>query len=345
MTTDLVITNSLLKNFKHCQQATKYQYVDLLGPKVRRSKPLQRGIWFHEMLEAKYKGESVTSVYHANIAKFDKLMDEEKEVLGDLPTEMAELYRAYAWYYNRDTDWKVHEVEIKIEAVLPNGMQGQGKADMLIEDRHGDLWAVDHKTHDRLPGWDYRVLDPQCAYYLWMFRKNDIPVRGFIWNYVVPTPPSPLKFTIETKNQPSRLYKTQPAVMDYPTVERQLTDEQRDMPEVQEILAKLYVARYDRGAPQTSAVFRRDFLEPDEATIDRVIDDICATGERYGGFRDTLARKPLAVVERSVSRSCEWCDYRNLCVAELTGGNVAGIKHREFTSRDPFDYYEVKPNA
>lgn len=338
MTTDLKITHSVIKSFKGCQNATKYRYVDLLTPKVFRSKPLKRGIWFHEMLEARYKGESVTAVHKHNTRKFSQMFDEEKEALGpNLPEEMAELYKSYAWYYHNDTSWKVIEAEGKLSAKLPNGMPGQGKYDLLIEDEYG-LYLVDHKTHERLPTWDYRRLDQQAPYYIWMARQMGIPVRGFIWNYVVPKGPEPLKFTKGSKNVPSRLYKTQPAVTDFPTVDKHLTPGQRDMPEVQQILAQLYLNRYDRDTVQTSPVFRRDLYEPDDATIDRVIDDITATADRYGDFRDSLWHEKT-VVERTVGRNCEWCDFRNLCIAELTDQNADIIRRKEFTTHDPFEYY------
>ena len=331
---ELVITHSLVKAFKGCQNEAKYKYVDLLTPKLFRSKPLKRGIWFHEMLEANLKGESVSAVHKRNTHTFNQMFDEEKEALGvELPQEMEDLYRSYRWHYRADNSWKVHEVEIKLEAELPNGQLGQGKADALIEDDYG-LWFVDHKTHLTLPTWSYRLLDQQAPYYIWLGRKMGIPVRGFIWNYVVPKGPKPLKF-----NKNGALSKVLPAITDFPTVEKNLTDEQRAMPDVQDILAKLYMVQYDRDIVQTSPVFRRDLLEPDDETIEAVIADISTTGSSYAKFRRQVDT-PGFVVPRTVSRSCEWCDFRSLCIAELTGQNADGVRRREFSTHDPFDYYK-----
>jgi hypothetical protein len=331
MADDIVLTNSLAKMFRSCPRATLYKHVDLITPKVMRSKPLRRGTWFHEMLEAKYKGESVTDVHKANIVKFGKLFDEEKELLGDLPREMAELYKAYNWHYRSDKSWKVHEVEIKLEAELPNGMQGQGKADMLIENDYG-LWAVDHKTHKRLPQHDYRVLDVQSPYYIWLFRQCGIPVQGFIWNYIVPTPPKPLKFTVQ---QPKRLYVKQPHT-DYPTAYK--SAEREGMLEnagVQELLARLEVERYDPDRVQTSPVFRRDVMEKSDEMIEQVVREMCHTAERYAEYpwedRDR--------VERNVSRNCEWCSYKSICTAELMGLDAEGVRRREYMTGDPYEYY------
>jgi len=334
--TDLIITNSLIKQFKSCANATKYKYVDLLTPKMHRSKPLKRGVWFHELLEAKYKRESVTEAHQRNVAKFNRLSLEEQEILGDLPTEMASLYAGYKWHYRHDSSWTIREVEIKLEAELPNGLQAQGKADMLIEDEYG-LWAVDHKTHLKLPSEDYRLLDPQAPFYIWLFRQCGIPVRGFIWNYVVPEGPKPLKF-----KKDGTLYKVQPAVTDYPTAIKGLTDDQLNNPEVRAILDKLENVRYDEDTPQASSMFQRHRLEPSNETINRVVTDITHTSNRYiewlteRTFDTEHNRQP----ERTVSRNCEWCDFKSLCISDFTGGNSEGVRHREYVAHDPFDYYE-----
>ncbi|QZD97754.1 Cas4 family exonuclease [Gordonia phage Vine] len=340
---DLVITNSLIKSFKGCENATKYKHVEEIGPKLNRAKPLTRGTWFHALLEAKYKGmagletPTVTEVHKAEVAKYGKMFDEEKEALGDLPHEMADLYKAYNWHYQRDDSWKIHEVEIKLEAELPNGMQGQGKSDLLVEDDAG-LWVVDHKTHKSLPRWDYRLLDYQSPYYIWLFRQCGIPVRGFIWNYVVPKSPQPLNFGVRD----GRLLKKQPAFTDYPTAYKSAKAAgMLDDPPTQAYLAMLKDRQYDVDRVQVSPVFRRDLIEKNDTMLATVMDDITRTADRYGEWRAALERDPEAPVSRNVGRNCDWCSYRSLCVAELMGLDADGVRHREFQKRDPFAYYKT----
>ena len=328
-----IFTNSLIRTFRTCPRQTLYKHHDLLQPKYvnEKQKPLRRGTWFHELLEAKYKGESVNDVHKQNTYRYSLLMDEEKEALGNLPREMAVLFKAYNWHYRSDASWTVHETEIKLEAELPDGRQAQGKADMLIEDEYG-LWAVDHKTHKRLPGHDYRLLDTQSPLYIWMFRQCGIPVRGFIWNYVVPSPPSALKFTV---SNPKRLYKRQ-GHTDYPTALRSAQREgMEDDPEVAALLARLKLQRYDADEVQSSPVFRRDVMEKSDEVIDQVIREVCHTAERY----DRYQWEDRDSVERNVSRNCEWCAYRNLCITELQGLDAAGVARREFVKGDPLTYY------
>lgn len=331
---ELIITNSVIKSFKGCEQATKYKHVDLIAPKMNTSKPLKRGTWFHGMLEAYYKGESVTKVHKQYINEFGKLFDEEKEALGDLPREMADLFKGYKWHYRDDQSWTVHETEIKLEAELPNGMQAQGKADALVEDEFG-LWAVDHKTHKTLPRHEYRMLDFQSPYYIWLFRQCDIPVSGFIWNYIVPKGPQPLKFNLN-----GSLSKRQPFT-DYPTALRSAQEHHAvDRDDVRMTLDKLREERYQRDHVQTSPVFRRDLMQKNDTSIQTVIDDITRTADRYAEFHAQLEADPTTPVSRTVSRSCDWCSYKSLCTAELVGADSDGVRRREYTSADPFAYYE-----
>lgn len=347
-----IITHSLLKTFKRCPREALYKYHDLITPRHKHSQPLERGSWFHALLEAKYKTKrwaserdegsdpppNVSTVHNEMVADFGKLMDEERESLGDLPTEMRRLYNSYQWHYRKDESWIVHEVEMKVEAELPNGMQYQGKIDMLVEDEYG-LWCVDHKTHKQLPPMDYRYRDAQSLLYIWALRRCGIPVEGFIWNYIVPHAPAPLKFTIPKKNTPSRLYAKQP-LTDYPTALKGIKDAGMDPnePELRDILLSLKKHRYDPDGIQASPVFRRDKLERHDDMIERTVLEATHTAER---FRD-YAWDNRDAVERVNDRSCGWCSYRFVCIAELLDTNADNVRRQMYKKANPLAYYEEK---
>lgn len=340
--TELVVTNSLLKTFRQCPRQAMYKHVDLLTPRVDRSKPLKRGTWIHALLEAKYKGESVKARHQQLTHEFGKLFDEEKEALGNLPVEVARLFNSYNWHYAGDKDWTVHEVEFKLEGELPNGIPIQGKSDMLVEDQFG-LWVVDHKSHAVIPSVQDRLLDPQSVIYLWLCQQAGIPVRGFIWNYLVTKPPAIIKLT-----KAGEMYKRQ-GPSDYPTALASLKKETIDRRKERgdnrtqdyttkyaDFLEHLKAQRYVFGETQTSPFFRRDRIEKDEAMIERALAEVSHTAERYRDypFNDRDA------VERNVGKSCNWCAFRSLCTAELIGGNVDNVRRQEYKKHDPFAYYE-----
>jgi RecB family exonuclease len=309
-----------------------YKHHDELVPKREKRKALKRGSWFHSLLEAHYKGESVTAEHKRLCAEYAELWAEEKDALGDLPHDMSALFKAYKWHYSNDTTWRILEVEHKIEATLPNGLPYQGKCDLIVEDEFGK-WVVDHKTHGRtLPSMDYRYRDPQSTFYIWACRENGIEVLGHIWNYVIAKAPQPLKFT-----KTGRLYKKQPFT-DWPTAVKGLKAEGVDPADYSELLDDLYHARFDPDAVQTSPVFRRDVFEKRDDTIDRVIAELARTAMRYAEYdfedRDT--------VERAPERACDWCSYRVLCLAEMLDRNAENVRRREFKHGDPLEYYGPK---
>lgn len=340
---DLVVTHSLLKTFLKCPREALYKYHDLLKPRLKDSQPLERGSWFHDLLEHYYlarleggtpEGTPTPAERQSKLsADYSELLDEEQEKLGDLPVEMRRLFNGYLWHYRKDESWKIHEVEMKVEAELPNGMQYQGKIDMLIEDEWG-LWCVDHKTHKVLPGADYRYRDKQSILYIWALRQCGIPVQGFIWNYVVPKAPSPLKFKVR-----GGLYAKQP-LTDYPTALRGIKAAGLDPnePELKEILTRLKNVRYHPDEIQASPVFRRDRLEKHDDMIDRTVLEATHTAQRFADYswdeRDT--------VERVNDRSCNWCSYRFICTAELIGANADNVARQMYKKADPFAYYNEK---
>lgn len=335
-----VITHSLLKTFQRCPREALYKYVELLTPRQKYSQPLERGSWFHELLEAKYKAQAgietdgVLEVHNAKCDEYGDLMDEEKEKLGDLPHEMKRLYNSYQWYYRKDESWTVHEVEMKVEAEMPNGMQYQGKVDMIVEDEFG-LWAVDHKTHKALPSMEYRYRDKQSILYIWALRACGIPITGFIWNYVVPTAPAPLKFKVR-----GGLYARQP-LTDYPTALRgikQLGLDPTSDPEVLSILKQLKKVRYHPDETQISPVFRRDRLEKHDDMIDRTVLEATHTADRFWNY----LWENKDAVERVNDRSCDWCSFRHICTAELIGTNADNVRRQLYKKADPFAYYEEK---
>lgn len=326
-------THSMLKTFRRCPKQADYKYAQRLKPKSV-SKPLKRGTWMHALLEAHHSGQDWKEVHRQFSVKFGELFDEEKDKLGDLPSELAGLMRSYTWHYANASNWIVHEVEMVVEATFPDGSRYRGKVDALVEDDYG-LWIVDHKTHKRLPGIVQQLRDAQSALYLWAADKMKIPVSGFIWNYV----------KTEAIGQPvmlqngSRLSKNSPQT-DYPTLARFVKNEaphlkQDLMPE----LRRLHAQRYNPDEIQTSPFFRRDVLVKTPELIEQVVLEAYRTSGRMHSYEFD---KPG--VERVPDRSCEWfCSYTELCVAELLQPDSPysrNLRRQRYTIGDPNDYYQ-----
>lgn len=326
-TTDLqVVSHSLLKSFRRCPKQADYKFQQGLRPRMT-GKPLRRGTWVHKLLEVHYAGGDWKEEHQRLTNQFYTLFEEERDLYGDMPKEIARVMRGYFWHYKHD-HWKVHDVEFILETTFPDGTVYRCKIDVLVEDQFG-LWLVDHKSNKTLPDLTFRMLDGQSALYVWCALRNKIPVQGFIWNYIRWKPP-----TIPYITQGGRLSRRK-LDTDYPTLLTTL--KKHDLVEDnQEMLDALRKRQYRPGAPQTSTFFRRDILEKSPDMLKRVATENYHTSKRYFAYPWDNQN----AVERVVSRSCSFdCSYQDLCSIELFGGDPRTIRKQRYEiDPDPFSY-------
>lgn len=326
-----ILTNSMLTAFRRCIKQSEYKYVHRLKPK-RLGSPLKRGTWVHALLEEDARGGDWQKLHKKLSQEFDRMFDEEKDFYGDMPTEIGRIMKSYFWHYKHDP-WKYHEVELELTAQLPNGVLLRIKFDGLIENQFG-LWLVDHKSHKTLPNLEYRMLDTQSPIYIWVAWQNDIPVNGFIWNYIRwKAPTIPELVYANTKNP--RLSK-RATDTDYPTYKRAIKAYGLDPEPYEERLAYYKKLRYRPGEPQQSPFFRRDVFEKSPEMIDRVLKEAMRTADRMNSYDWS---DPEAV-ERTVGRHCQFmCSYTDLCTNELLGHNTRPLLRQNYEVGDPMSYY------
>src|SRR5690606_15477390 len=261
----VISTHSMMKTFRRCPKQAEYKYVERLKPRIL-GRPLRLGTWMHALQEAIAKGESWQDK-HAELTKeWNKLLDEEKEDIGNLPRDCERLMRSYLWHYKAD-EWIYHETEFTLETTFPDGSIYRAKIDNLVENQFG-LWIVDHKWHKTLPDLSYRILDSQSALYIWAAIRNKIPVQGHIWDYGRSKPPTELEFTKTT----GKISRWNTVDTDYPTAAR-FFKEHFDGKVPKEYQAKmnyLKSLRYEQGMPQGSNFFKRSIIEKSPDMLKRV---------------------------------------------------------------------------
>lgn len=341
-TEQAVVTHSMLKTFRRCPKQAEYKYVRRLKPKSL-SKPLRRGTWLHRLLEFHHTGRDWRAEHQRLTQKFGELFDEERERLGDLPRECAQIMRSYLWHY-KDDPWKVLEAEFTLECELPDGTLFRCKIDLLVENQFG-LWIVDHKSHEKLPSLDYRILDSQSADYVWCALKNKLPVQGHIWNYIRTKPPSVPEVVYQSSAHP-RFSKVKYDT-DYPTYVAALKWARSEFKgftvdeEVRQKLAYLKSVQHRPGEAQISTFFRRDVLERSPGMLKRVATEAYRTARRMNEYEFIRPDgNPSQGVERVVDRSCTFmCSYTDICAMELWGGDVRQIVRQKYEVADPLYYY------
>ena len=339
-----VTTHSMLKAYLSCPKSAQYKYAERLKLRsvTRREQPLRRGTWVHELLQAYYEGNDWRDIHAENTRKFNALMDEEKEELGDLPAECLRLFKSYLWHYGANKDdphhgWNVLGAEVTLEAVWPDSEDGNDiyrcRVDLLVEDEYG-LLIVDHKTHKTLPSHTFRILDAASPLYIWAARESGYAVRGFLWNYIRTKVPS--KPELVYVGKPNERLSQKAVDTDYPTYARAIKEYGLDhtAEPYRSRLRYLKSQRWQPGAPQISPFFRRDVLEKDDDMIARAVGTAMKTRDRmHEDFDD------FETVERNMGRACDWCSFNQLCPTELFGGDGNMIRRKQFRTGDPLDYY------
>jgi hypothetical protein len=327
-----IATHSMIKTFRRCPKQTEYKYFVRLKPRVL-GKPLRQGSWMHRLQEVHYQGGDWKAEHKLLSFKFSELFDEEKDEIGDLPTECDRMMRAYLWHSKAD-NWKVHDVEFILETPFPDGTIYRAKIDLLIEDQYG-LWLVDHKWHKSLPNLQYRILDSQSGLYVWAARRNGLKVQGHIWNYGTRKPPGvPAILKSGARLSAAKLDT------DYPTLLRTIKAHGLDPEDYREKLVYLKRQQYAFGKAQTSPFFRRNVLEMSDEMLKQTAREAYHTAKRMNEYDFERTE----YVERVPDRSCSYfCSYPELCSLELFGGNTTNLRKQRYKVADPMDYYNDDP--
>lgn len=308
----LELSVSKVKKWRSCQQAFDYRYVDKLRPK-RKAVALRRGSWIHSCLEARGKGEEWLGVIKKlKKEEYDPLFLEEKVELGDLPTEVFRIMRAYHQTWQRvDAEYEVLRVEQDFMIRLPKTpFVLTGKIDMIIKHKaSGQVWCVEHKTMAKgIPTEEFRVTDIQTAIYDWVleqlaphigFDKKDI--AGVIFDYIKTKPPT-IPEVLKNGQMSQRKIDT-----DRWTYLACLKKAGLDPKDYTEFMKKL----------DENIFFMRIPMAKNPKMVKKILTEFINSGRQI----EALSGKCVA---RNLNFTCDRpkCEYRDLCLADLQGANL-----------------------
>lgn len=320
-----VLSFSGISAWKRCRQIYWYSRVLKLKKKTKPL-PLVKGSAVHAMIEAWLKGEDWHKALKIIRKDYDKLMDEEKLLYGDLPTECERLMEGYieCWKSFKCETLAV-EVAFGMEGIIPleivPGVFLKGRIDWILRDNHG-IWVADHKTVKRgLPDESYRLQDLQTIIYM-----KALPLLGFpkpvgaMYDYILtktPTVPKPLKN--------GELSKSMKVGTDYTTFMRAIKDNN--------LKAKDYTAQLELA--KLNKFYSRKYIAKPQKLAERLLCDL----EIINWEIDHLKDKPY----RNLGRDCSWCQYQTLCTAEMMGLDTTYMLKTEFEI-DTHNDEVVEPN-
>lgn len=320
----LRVSYSRIRKWRECHRQHWYRYVR----KLRRRKkgvPLVLGSAVHECIEALHNEGTYTGALERFRKMYNKLFNEEKADLGDLPGNVEKIMARYVEFYGSDglvypIRRRQRATEIPIRFWIDNRTEFIAYLDAYPQDKRRLNWLMDHKVPKRIPDEDSRFSDYQFAIYVWAVPQIGLPEpNGILWDYVKQTPPkvpgTNKDGTISLREIDSD-YKTFMAEVHRVIPEKGITIGKRD-PKVikrsdyEDFASKLPGGKKFGGAEDPFFV-RIPLPNPSKTLVRNTVDDFMRSVEEIRAFGPTAS-------DRNPTRMCKSCEYFNLCAAELRG--------------------------
>jgi hypothetical protein len=316
-----LLSNSRMKTWRRCPKQFEYKYVLGLKPK-KRSIYLERGSWLHDLLQHHYDGEDWEARHRQLTKEFGLLFDEEREDLGDLPTECERLFRSYLFnYHEEDKSYRIIDSELDEIVTLPNGLRFRMIIDLVVEDLDGGIWLWDHKTVGRFLPPDFLILDAQLGRYFWgMEHLGYKPLRGIMFNEIITKPPTMPKLIRNGTELEKRKNLHCDAYTYYKEVKRLDLDLQKHAKFI-----KMLQSRNDLW-------FRRTQLPKDAPLTKQLMKELVDTA------REIKSGEEHDAFPRTVMKDCQFdCSFLEPCTIQLMGGNADSSFKLRYTTREDRD--------
>lgn len=321
----LKVSHSRIKTWRRCQMQHHYRYVQ----RLRKRKPptaLFIGTGIHSMIEAQVVKGDWTKEMAQFRKEFNHLFAEEREELGDIPTEIEAVVSGYfKRYENDDLIYRPRHrnivAEIPIDVYLDNRTRFVGYIDKFPVDPEGRSWIMDHKSCKNIPDEESRFSDLQLLMYVWL-----VPLLGYerpagvIWDYVRKKAPAVPEVLVKGGiSKSSKIDTTYEVYMN--TVEKHLGKEA--LPEYEEFAQTL------KGKEEK--FYRRIYLPAQTTTmIDNVVKDVKSTIEE-------IRLHGATAQVRNMTRDCKMCSYYSLCQAEVRGLDSDFIRKADYIVKEQED--------
>lgn len=335
----LRVSYSAINEWRKCQQAYWYRYVDGLRPRVESAAP-ELGRVLHTYLEHFYGGMPSRSprtlhsaARYAVEERYGKDLQQLSWTARSLGQEdiAAELVRVVptaliltdAYFrVQGESDAKAKrkvllveehlEIEVTPSAVLP------AVVDLVTQEADGRILLWEHKTTRNIPTHGRRFRDLQTILYAAALeQERAIRVDGIMWNYIRTAPPEPP--TLLKRGELTRradlittreLYVA--AIAEHGLKDADYID-----------TIKLV------GERERTMMFQRFELPLAKQHEDILLRDVVLTTLEIDRARSDSAFVPV----RTIDFRCDFCPMVKLCQAAIVGGDDADIRKRHFTTK------------
>lgn len=344
------VGQSKARSWRSCHRAYHYKYEEQLIRK-RTKRPFMFGRIVHRMIEAEAQDEDPFEILQAMADDVDnqKLFTAEKEMYGDIITDIGVIMRDYFDYHTDglrfvpvkdetgEYRYSEHEFAVPLNELIPSkgitipsggvvkprdaeGILFKGQVDGLGKTPNKLRWLMEHKTFDKMPGDDERwrnlqtVVYRRVALYLGWMPEID----GIAWNYIMSKAPTVPQLLKDGKRLSVQQIVTLPSVVEATLKVHGLKREGHE---------KLI----ERAEASRDNYFQRIYTPVSTVVADKIFAGFVETAIE---MRDNHGKKR----NQNIGRHCSWCDYEPLCRADLTGGDEDFVRDGEFVIENPEGY-------
>lgn len=316
----IFISYSRMTSYLQCPYSHWLRYVRRLSKK-KPERPLYFGTDFHKLLELRNDPAALKKAkVHITDSYYEMPAPWQSDLGENYVEDLFTIFKDYQTVYAdvRQPQITEQEFELEVGKYKDEPIIFVGKIDeMYLLKRKGEklIKVGEHKTFSNKPNMDVLVMNPQKCLYAKavQFLRGILPEK-VIWDYIKSTPASePIWLAKSGRFSEAASTKITPMSWERACKSKGITDE--------EILA-----RGERYASNISEFFFKVELDIDPRMVDKVWEDYMFVAKQIIRFgeKNTV---------HHISKDCSWCTYRDICHAEMTGGDPEYIISKDFEEK------------
>ena len=330
---------SEINTYQRCPTKYAYAYIDRLQRK-KRNVNLFNGINAHGMLQAYFIARRndltpeecwlAVEEYTENILGDSQAYAFDEEMV-DAEAEVALIYSVIKRYIDQySEEWTILHVEEEFWVQLGDNIV-TFTPDLVVRDRAGKVWPVDHKTTSGSVETGIPFGDMQSLLYYAGVKAIYPETVGFLFNRLrkkLPTQPKLVKSGKRRVASLKNIDTTYEILRDF--LKAEAPDLLND-PEHQQRLAELR----DGG----DRFFWTEAVYVNDSTISSILDDVSFvlnSLDESGGRGEW----PRHLLESRGYKDCRKCEFMRLCQGEMLGWDTGQIIIEDYEPRDAKNPYE-----
>ena len=282
-------------------------------------RPLFFGRDFHKLLEYRNKPAELPNIKSEIEDAYYELKPEQQSDLGeDYVEDLFSIFSDYCDVYTDCPEPTKTEIEFNIPIATYKG------EDVIFKGFIDELYITDgkvtsigeHKTFSKMPQKDFLVMNTQKSLYAKAVEilYGELP-QTIIWDYIHSQPAQePIWLDKSGRFSSAASQKITPYSWQRACKRRGITDEN-------------IIAEGNKYSQNIVNFFFRTEMD----YIPDMVEDV------WKGFLYTckdIVRHGKENRTKNISQACSWCGFRDICHAELTGGNVQAILEHDFEQRE-----------